>query len=251
MNQNVMAAINLHAVIRNLEDLTILDDEARRSIASVDRALKFSIPQMDPLTLVFKAGQCQALRGGAVPCDMQLRFTGAEHFNKMVQGDAIPIPTKGLFKLGFLKNEFTALSERLEVLLRPQVEQLKDPVFRKNSTILTAYTAFFAISEVARYDEVGQYLAHKMQDGNVAIIVAGETIVSLRIKDGQINTQKGATDTVRAKMIFDSWDTAEGVLRGTRDTYACMGKGQLAISGHIPTIDYMNKLLNIVSRYLE
>ncbi len=246
-----MAAINLFSVLRNLEDLTILDDKAKTIIASVDYAVKFSIPKMDDMTLLFKDGRCTAIRKGGASCDMHLRFLNAKHFNKMIDGNGIPIPTKGVRNLSFLKKEFTALTDRLEKLLRPTDEQLKDESFRKTSTILTAYTAFYAVPEVARYDEVGKYLAKNMQNGTVAIVVGDETMVSLVIHGGELKTIKGEHGNVRAKMTFDSLDTAEGVLRGTVDTYACIGKGQLAISGHIPTIDYMNKLLNLVSRYLE
>ncbi len=251
MNEKVMAAINLFTVLRNLEDLTILDSKARTIISSAEYSIKFSIPQMDSMTLVFNSGRCKAIRSKKTNYDIHLRFLNPEHFNKMILGTGTPIPTKGFAHLSFLKKEFTALTDRLEELLKPTKENLKDDVFRKNSTILTAYTAFYAIPEVARYDEIGKYLSKKMQNGTVAIIIGGETIVSLIIRNGKLKTVKGNYKNVRAKMVFDNFDTAEGILRGTLDTYACIGKGQLSISGHIPTIDYMNKLLNIVSHYLE
>lgn len=252
----VLAAINLHAVIRNLEDLCALDAEAQRIIANADTSVRFSIPGIDPLTLVFKEGACKAIRAsadnpGIAKPGIALKFTGPEHFNLMVEGQKNPIPTRGFLKLNFLKNEFIALTERLEAYLRADEATLSaDKPFARASTILTAYTAFFALSEIGNHDRIGQLSAGRIEDGNICIRIADGPAVTLRVRNGHMTTVKGEDPQAKAFMDFDCMDTADGILRGTLDSYACIGSGKLSIKGRVPMIDNLNKLLSLVAVYL-
>lgn len=107
INQKVLASINLHAVLRNIEDLIRLSPETLKLLPDKRLAIRFSVPGIDKLVLEFSEKDCRAMRGDDVPYNMNLRFRDAEHLNLMIEGKKNPIPTKGFLRIGFLKNEFT------------------------------------------------------------------------------------------------------------------------------------------------
>ncbi|NMA48796.1 MAG: hypothetical protein GX947_03365 [Tissierellia bacterium] len=247
-----MACINLHSVLRNLEDLCELDDDAKELIKGKNITILFSAKGVPEATLSFKDGKCIMQKGKHQPYDMKLYFTSADHFNKMIEGKANPIPVKGLSKINFLKNEFISLTNRLEYYLKPTEEQLKDPDYSKINTILTAYTAFFALSEIGNNDKIGKLNASRIPDGTIAIsVLNGGPTISLIASGGKLTTKKGLETNARANMSFDCLETANGILNGSIDSYTCIGDGRLSIKGYIPMVDNMNKLLAQVPAYLK
>lgn len=184
--------------------------------------------------------------------DIKLYFKSPDHFNKMIQGTANPIPLKGLSKINFLKNEFVSLTTKLEYYLKPSDELLKNPGYSKINTILTAYTAFFALSEIGNNDKIGKLNASRIPDGTIGIsVLNGGPAISLIASCGKLTTKKGLDTNCRAYMIFDCLDTANGILNGSIDSYTCIGDGRLIIKGYIPMVDNMNKLLAQVPAYLK
>ncbi|MEA4812313.1 MAG: hypothetical protein VB108_07060 [Anaerolineaceae bacterium] len=249
-DQSVLAAINLHGVLRNIEDLCEMDAEAAELIKGQKLAIKFSVPGIEKMILAFNDGHCKATAGDG-PSDLNLRFKNADHFNKMIDGKANPTPTKGFLKLGFLMKVFPKLAERLTAYLKAEPKALEaDKTFRDKSTILTAYTAFNAISMVGNYDPIGRACAKRIEDGSINISIDNSVGVHLDIRNGQMRTSKGLAKDAKAMMRFSDIDVADGILRGTLDSYACIGNGKLGISGRIPMVDNLNKILGIVATYL-
>lgn len=250
LDPTVLASINLHAVLRNLEDLTELDQEAREALSGHNCAIRFSVPGVDRLTLAFSDGRCQATRGEDAPCTMNLRFSSPTHLNLMIDGKKNPLPTKGFRSIGFLKNNFTKAADILTSYLRPDPERLKsDPAFFETATILLANTALFAASEVANLDPAGKALLAKIETGAINVTAADSYAVSLT-KTDRLTTTKGARSDARAFMEFDSLEAAGGVLRGELDGFVLIGKGQMGFRGRVPMIDNLNKLLLRVSAYI-
>jgi len=245
----VVAAVNLHAVLRNLEDLCKLDAKARDIIAGKKVSVRFLLPGSDNLVLRFQGEESAAVRNSS-SADMDLRFLSPAHFNSMIEGSGAPIPTKGFGHISFLKSEFTKLAELLTKYLRPGKEDLADEGFRTRSTILTAYTAFFALAEIGNMDPVGKVCAGGIEDGSIQIDVPGVVSIVIEAKGGKLSARKGSDPKAKAFMIFDDIETAGGILRGTLDSYECIGKGKLRIKGRIAMIDNLNRLLGLVSRYL-
>lgn len=247
----VLAAINLHAILRTMEDLCELDSTAAELIQGAKTSIRFVIPEIKSMVLDFRNGQCKAHEDAGASANMSLRFTGPEHFNRMVDGQANPIPTRGFSHIGFLKNSFTQLAERLTAYLKPDPSELAaDPEFKRSSTLLTAYVAFFALAQVAELDPLGQVNASRIADGNI-LIQLEDVGLTLKVRDHHISVEKGSCPRPDATMHFSSIDVANGILSGTLDSYACIGNGSLAISGTVPMVDDLNKLLAQVSGYLS
>lgn len=255
VDERTMAGINLHAVLRNLEDLCALDAQAHDIIAHERVKVRFDVPGVRTGRLSFVDGvvtadSVPAAKGADVP-EIRLAFAGARHFNAMIGGKGMPIPLRGLRHLGFLQGGFTRLAERLEHVLRPDAATQADPEAARTTTILTAYTAFFALAEIGNLDPVGRLNAARIHDGTIKIEIIGGPTVSLLAHSGHLTAVKGELPGTRAWMTFDSLETAGGILAGTLDTYACIGDGRLAIKGFVPMVDNMNKLLTQVSFYLK
>ncbi|NMA18578.1 MAG: hypothetical protein GX939_07510 [Clostridiaceae bacterium] len=251
MNEKTKAACNLHAVLRNMENLCELDITSKELIAASNVAIQFSVPEIDKLVLAFRQGTCKAMRGDGQSYDMNLRFSSHEHLNLMIEGKKNPLPTKGLRHISFLKKTFTALADRLSYYLQPDLERLQnDKSYRDASTKMLAYTAFYAIPEIARYDEVGVHVARQIDDGIINIVVGDEFAIQIHSNKGVLEMHKGRSHNARAIMLFDSMDTASGILNGTLDSFGCIGTGALAFRGRITMIDNLNRLLGIVPNYL-
>lgn len=250
----VQAAINLHAVLRDLEDLVALDPTAAALVRDVRTRVTFRVVGLRPLSLTFTDGTCTAsAEPGPLPAghaDVQLGFATPRHFNALIDGKAIPVPLKGFRSLGFLTKEFPALTKRLEEVLRPAPGAIRSGEEERLATVLTAYAAFFALEQVGNLDTLGRANASRMADGTVAIDITDGPGVTVHARSGRLSVTKGADPAARARMLFDSTRTAGAILTGELDSYAAIGDGRLAVSGYIPLLDHMNKLLAIVARYL-
>ncbi len=251
MDEKVMAAINLNAVLRSLELLCSLDEQSKTLIGSKNLAIRFSVPTLPPLVLAFNNGVLKALYAQNVKSQINLKFKSVEYFNKMINGEANPIPTKGFFNLSFLQGPFTELTKILESYLKADPERLRqDIIFREKNTKLTAFVAFCTLSEIANYDKVGQKVAHHTPNGKLLIKVGNEPFISVVVKDGHFHTEMGNFENPHAIMAFDDIDTAGGILRGELDSFGAIGRGKLCISGKIAMVDNFNKLLGLVAGYL-
>ncbi len=245
-----MANVNLYAVLRNIEDLVTLDEEAGKLIAGRREAIGFSVHGGPRGVLSFDGKGGGSFVRGAAKTSISLWFSGPEHFNSMVAGSGSPIPLKGLTKLSFLTGPFTMLTKRLESYLRPSPEALADPAIFKATTELTLYTAGFALAEVGNADPVGMLNAGRIPDGIIEIGIKDGPAVSLTAKGGCLSAAKGRTGKARASMTFADYQAASGVLGGRRDAMTALGLGEVAMSGFIPMLEHMNKVLGLVPRYL-
>ena len=123
MNNDLLKArLNLHAVLRNLEDLPALDARAAEMIRAWRMAVCFSVHGGPAATLEFSDGRCRHYAACPPHPDVKLFFLSPAHLNAMFAGASSPLPLKGLSKLGFLKHEFAELTRRLQYFLRPEPE---------------------------------------------------------------------------------------------------------------------------------
>lgn len=247
--EKTRAAINLHAILRDLEDLSGLDEDTGTLLRGHQLKIGFHVPGLEPLTLEVNEGRIQARRGSE-PGGLRLRFFSPRHFNGMVEGKQMPIPTGGFKHLGFLQNNFTALAKDLEKYLKPSETDLLCDAFREKNTRLTASAALFALAEIAGSDPRGLEIARAMGEGAVRLEVPGVLAYTIIAKDGKLATTKSADVPAQAFMKFSSLDTLGKVLRGEMDSFVAIGLGQIEISGRIPLVDNLNKLLRLVSFYL-
>lgn len=252
MNADLLKArLNLHVVLRNLEDLPLLDPQTAEMIQDWRLAIHFAVRGAFHTGLVFNEGQCRLYDARPPHADLKLFFFSPAHANAMFAGASNPVPLKGFSKLRFLKNDFVKLTQRLEHFLRPAPEKLKDDDYLLTNTLLTLYTAVFAVKHVAELDATASQLAAatprgSMQfvvepDGPVAHIIHGET---------SITAGKGPVEHPSAIMWFADWTTLNQTLAGGLPAFAAAGKGSLRLEGNIPILDNTGLIMDRVGEYL-
>lgn len=246
-----MANVNLYAVLRNLEDLCTLDQEAKSLIEGKNLTIQFTVKNGPDALLSFHGGRC-SFQKGTGGNDIKLYFSSPSHLNKMFEGKANPIPLKGFTKISFLKNEFARLTDRLAYFLKPTDELLKDAGYFKLNTILTAHTAFFALAEIGNNDRVGKINAGRMPDGVIQISVLKDGFsLYLTAQKGRLTASKAVPAVPRALMSFADMETANGMLNNRLDAYTCIANGTIETKGFVPMLDNLNKLLAQVPSYLK
>ena len=253
MDNITKAKINLFAVLRNMEDLCEMDQEAKKLIEGKKISVGFSVPEVGKAVLKFENGKCTFIPN-SFKASLKLWFTSADHFNKLIDGEkTIPIFCN-VFQVGFLLNVFQGLADRLSYYLQPaedkKDELLKDPDYFRTSTILTAYTAFFAIAQVGNSDKVGKIIAKRMPDCKLLAGVKGEVEINLTIEGHKLTSAKGAIDAPVAEMVFADLEFAHRLLTGEASSFAGMGEGKFEVRGAVGILEQMSKLLDLVSMYL-
>lgn len=248
-NQAVLARCNMFGVLKNIEYLVEHNKECADLVKGVNLAIQFNVKNGPKANLAFKDGKAE-MKVGKHKCNMKLLFTSVEHFNKMIDGKANPIPVKGFTKIGFLTGTFTKLADFLGMYLRASEESLKDPTFFRMNTEMTAYAAMFALSEIGNYDEVGSACALHIPDGKIQVLIKDGIGIVITVKNGLMMTEKGFTEDPFSILCFSSLESAHGVLSGKLDTYTAIALGEMEMRGFIPQVEHMNPILALVSGYL-
>ncbi|UBM61104.1 SCP2 sterol-binding domain-containing protein [Candidatus Sulfidibacterium hydrothermale] len=250
--QRIKAGINLYAILKNLEDLVAYDNEARTLVQDRKICIQFTVKNGPKAWVRFENGRCTVERGKARKSQVHLWFSSCEHLNKMFDGKANPVPLKGFTQLGFLKNEFTKLTERLEYFLRPENVPLPDNHYIRMNTMFTLTIAAFALPEIALYDERAKYTASHLPDGTLQMSVLPDgPHVYLTIKGGKITAGKGKADHPDAMMLMKNPQVANDFLNGKSDPFTAIALGDVMIKGQIPILDGINLILDRVIHYVS
>lgn len=250
--QLVKAYLNLHAVLQNLEELVELDEEAARIARNFKVSVQFALPRGPAVQLAFKNGRCTVRPGFKVHSDIVLLFATAEHLNKVMDNKGTPILVRGFTKLPFLLRDFPKLTKRLEALLRPTPEALRDPKFLELHTRLTLQTAAFACAALSRSDEKCQLSASHIPAGTILLQVGDNgPAVHLVSKDGTLTALKGRVSKPDATMSIRDIPTAQKFLSGAVDSFTAIALGDVEISGQTPMLDALSLILDRVEHFLK
>ncbi len=253
MDNVTRAKINLFAVLRNFEDLCSLDPVSKELIAKSNLGVEFNVPEVGSAVISFKDGKCTFSRGKGKSA-LKLYFLSAEHFNKLIDGDnTIPL-FYNVFKVGFLLKEFMGLADRLNYYLQPKEEEkaalLENPEYFDINTRLTAYTAFFAMAEIANSDFVGKAIAKRIPNCQLSVTVGGGPEAILVVKNNKMTCQKGLLEEPDALMCLSDMQFAHDLLNGNTSSFTGLGEGKFAIAGRPELLEQVAKLLSQVAIYL-
>lgn len=248
----VKANLNLHAVLKNLEDITALDPEMKELTASWNNSIQFIVRNGPRAYVSFNEGKCSVGHGTIKGASVKLWFSSPSHLNRMFDGTANPIPLKGFTRLGFLTKEFPKLTDRLSYYLKPTEDLMKDKQYLEMNTRLTLNTAAFAVPEIASYDPVGIKIGKKIPDGTVAMrILPGFHSVNVKFSHGIATAEKGDVKRPEALMEMKNVRLASGFLNGSTDAFTAIASGDVAIKGLIPMLDGMSLLLDRIQLYIS
>jgi len=252
IDEGVLAAVNLHAVLGALPRLVELTPAAADLLAR---------EMTRPLTLTLSApGGLRAHyrfdREGVTPLHERaghgptLLFRSAAHLNAVIAGKAQPIPLAGPAGIRFLSRVFTPLTAMLSAVLRPSAEDLAEPERAERSTLLTLDVAAHAIAVVANEDVSGRFSAAHMPDGDLDFEIGDTIRYRFEVLDHRIRVGADHTGAPRAALRFADLDVAGGILSGRESALSCVSDGRLQMRGFIPLVDNTNRILDRVGTYL-
>ncbi|MEG2002030.1 MAG: hypothetical protein RR107_02890 [Clostridia bacterium] len=246
-DQKTLSYLNLYAVLKDIELLCELDERAK-AIAQKDTSISVRVIGGGQARLIFGNGKCEMRRelGGRI----KLLLTSPEKLNQMVDGTANPLPYWGFTQLGFLLKGFSGLADILGTYLKATPEALKDAEFFKKSTKMMFYLIANALSVLGEFDELGKLSAQSLPDGEISMEIKDQCYATIRVKDHKMTTINEKSKNPRSFMIFDSYETARGMFDGSLSAMTCLAQGKLEMSGYIPMIDNLNRILNRVAFYL-
>ena len=118
------------------------------------------------------------------------------------------------------------------------------------TTRLAFYAMTGALAQLANEDELGQLSASHIADGEISVSIKDDTYVTLVAKDHKLTCLKKKAEAPRAFMEFGSIDIAKGLIDGKLDAMSCICNGGLTLKGFVPMLEQLNKILNLVPKYL-
>ena len=248
-DQNALAYINMFAVLKDLEELCELDEQAKK-LASPAKpvSISFNVGKGPQATLQFENGKCTMKEG--LGGQIKLRLASPEAFNLMVDGKKNPTPYGGFTKIKFLTNDFTKLTDLMNKYLRADEASLKDRKFFEKSTAMMFYLVANALSAIGNNDERGKISASKIPDGSIAMEITGGPCAEIVVKNGHMTTYNRKAASPRSYMLFADYDTARGLFDGSTEAMSALASGKLVMKGFIPMIEHLNMILSRVAVYL-
>jgi hypothetical protein len=197
------------------------------------------------------AGPATTLDRGA-DADVILWFASAAHLNRMFDGTAQPVPVKGLRKLGFLKKQFTQLTDRMAYYLRPSDELLADPDYLALNARLTLNTAALALPILLEHDAQAANFRGAFTNGSITLEVLPDgPSVGLVLGPSFIRPVQGRIEKPSALIRMRDLQTASAFLNGTMDTFAAVALGEVEIWGQLAKVDALSLVLDRIPEYLS
>ena len=247
-----MAYVNLYGVLAALENLCAIDEQAKTIVRALKSpvSLCFEVKDGPCGTLHFDRDGCIFTEGNA-GCTCKMSFASSKAFNDLIEKSKPGIPTKNPVQvLTFLLGPFTALTNRLNEVLRPTPEALQDRAFFELNTVMTFYTIVGGISALANTDPISRISASNTCDGDIHLGISGVAAAAISVKDHHFTTIKKAPASPRAKMEFATIDLANSLFNGTASTINELCKGNIRLSGMISMVDNVNRILDRIADYL-
>ncbi|MCP4114296.1 MAG: hypothetical protein GY737_02630 [Desulfobacteraceae bacterium] len=251
-HEEIKALLNMNAVMKNLEDLVLLDSQVAEQVRDLDLAIEFSTLFGPKCSVEFKDGQCRVRPGKHDSPRIKLLCFSPAHFNRVMEGKSNPVPVKGIRYLNFLSKEFPRITDRLEFYLKPDGERLDDPDYLRVNTRFTLNTAVNAVRLLALHDPLGKFNRAHIPTGTVEFKVLPQGPSAVLSFDGdtvEVSDQPCASPS--AVLLFKNEKTANDLLNGNSDAFAALATGDVMMKGRIPMIEAINLILDRIPLYLS
>jgi hypothetical protein len=251
-HERIKANLNLYAVLKNFEDLVANDPDTASLVKDWDVSIAFRVLAGPKAYVGFKNGACIVGRGKHKRPSVVLFFISPAHLNRMMEGKGNPIPLKGFTRLGFLKKEFSTLTEKLEYYLKPTDELLKNDTYLELNTRLTLNTAAFAVRELGLLDPIAKLAVSRIGNGTVNMkILPHGPAVHVTFRDGDIEVGKDEADRPMAAMFMKDVRVANDFLNSKIDPFTAIASGDVMIKGQIPLLESLSLILDRIPHYLS
>lgn len=249
-DSKTMAYINMFGVLSALPMLCKLDKEAAALLTNkTPISICMTVKNGPAATFTFADGGC-TMESGEQKCDIKIPVADCEKFNRIIDGTATPIPSKGFTKISFLTGPFIQLTDRLSAYLRASESDLADETFFYISTELMLYVIGGAVAAIGNHDKIGSFSASNIPDGTVHLSIKDGPCVTLTVHDHTLSAAPGRNGDPRAVMEFADIHLARALFDGKVNSMDCIGKQTITMRGMISMLDNINRILDRVGLYL-
>lgn len=254
MSVKTQAFVNFYAAIGTLEKFVEFDAKAKEIAKQQNLVIRFNVKGGPDGLLIFKDGKVSTTAYDGRSVNIHLYCKTPELFNDVVDGKGMPLPLKGLFKtLSFMGNEkspFSQLTNEMGSIMRTgkRLDGTPEP---KMQTLLSFYAMAAAIAQIGNVDPKGSVAGCRIAEGEISLEITGEAAATIVSKGGKLTCKMARAENPRSFMAFSDIDTAGKLIAGEVDSMSCLSSGKLVMKGFIPMLDDLNRILNIVPRYLS
>jgi hypothetical protein len=248
----ILANLHLHAVLPRLEELVKLDHEAHSIAKQMKLKVRFKARKGPSEVVEIADGVVRTSSDPQAKADLGLFFSSCNQLNNLFMDKrAIPLPYKGLTQLRQM-GRFSKLTGILTRYLKPTEADLKDPGFKKKHVEMTLMTGLAGAAEVAKHDRKMEKVVDRLPWGTVqfSVLPDGPYAFAVVGKDKAISVGNGTIADPTANLDINGVDMAAGVLAGTVDTFAAVGREDLRATGLLSLIDELNALLDRAGSFL-
>jgi hypothetical protein len=248
----ILANLHLHAVLPRLEELVKLDEEAQSLAKEMKLKVRFKVRKGPSETVEIADGRVRTDSDPKAKADLGLFFASCDQLNNLfMEKRSIPVPYRGLTKLPQMKR-FSKLTEILTRYLKPAEADLQDPGFKKKHVEMALMTGLAGAAEVARHDRKMEHVVDQLTWGTLQFSVLPDGPYAFASVDEKktIFVGNGRIAEPTANLDIDGVDMAVGVLAGTVDTFAALGREDVRASGLLSLVDEFNALLDRVGHFL-
>lgn len=251
--EQILARLNLHAVLPVLAKIVDFDDEAKAIVKDWHATIQFSLLGGPSMQLKFDNGACRAYRQPAARADVDFWFPHAALLNNMFAGKGFTLPLiKGFWNVKLLKG-FMSLSKRLEYYLKElDGKELDEETAAKVLTCKLS-VATWGSAVLADNDPALKSIAdHIPVGGTVNVIVKpdGPNVYFKRTTAGSFLAGDGEVKDPTAMLIFTSRTVASQLVDGKLDAMAAIGGGDVVVRGLILMVDDLNAIMSKLENYL-
>ncbi len=248
----ILANLHLHAVLPRLEELVKLDDEAQSIAKEMKLSVRFRVRKGPSRIVKIADGGVWTSSDPKAKADLGLFFASCDQLNNLfMEKRAIPVPYRGLTQLRQMKR-FSRLTEILTRYLKPSESDLEDPGFKKKHVEMALMAGLAGAAEVAKYDSRMEHVVDQLPWGTLqfSVLPDGPYAFASVDKEKAIFVGNGRVSEPAANLDIDGVDMAVGVLGGTVDTFAALGREDVRASGLLSLVDEFNALLDRVGYLL-
>jgi len=247
--ERALAYVNMFAILGVLPYLCQLDGVAA-GLANVNNiSLGLKVKDGPAATLIFDKGTCRMVPG-CRNVDICLPFSSCRRFNGMIDGTVTPIPSKGFLKIKFLLKNFIKLTDMLNEYLRASKEQLEDDNFFYISTMLMFRLIAQAAVQLGNEDEISRLSVSNMPDGVVRLGISDKYFAYIQVKEHKLSLLTEAPPAITSALDFQNMTIARALFDGEVSSIACVGRGEIRMTGLINQLDNFNRILSRVAAYL-
>ena len=245
----VKANLYLYAVLPLLEEVVKRDKEAKEIVKDLTGVIQFGAPDGLAAQVEFKDGGVKATRGKGKKPTVSLYLPSLKMLNNLFEDKfAIPLPVKGLFKMGLVTGGFTNVAKRLSHYM--EMDAPKGEAKELVATLLMT-AAIFGAAQVGNVDESAADKVKKIPDGIAHIEIKGGPSVYI-VKEGKTFTaHKGVPDDYTVYLGFKDYDAAYGMLNNEIDLMAAIALGTIELSGSLAILEQLAPLMETAGDYLE